>query len=188
MPRWGHGKHVTITVEGIRSMHELALRMAAFGKGFLIADGAIFVLSFLYLVIQMIRQGKVGTDQGQVVTTQGMMGNSDPGVRATSKQKVFYSRFKIVSMASLVKGTASRQDWYLVIGFNIAMIAFVFMFLGFGLILLPEDGDLGFGPGALIFAVFPFVVAPMILRMQYVDFTKTRERLERKRGPAMKRP
>jgi hypothetical protein len=188
MPRWVRDKCVTIMVEGIGSMHELALRMAAFGEEFLIVDGTIFAVSFLYLVIQMIRRGKVGTDQGQVVTTQGMMGNSDPAVRGISKQKVFYSRFKRVSMASLVKGTASRQDWYLVVGFNIAMLALVFMFLGIGLILLPEGHELGFAPSAIIFAIFPFVVAPMIIRMQYVDYMETRERLKCTRTQAMKRP
>ena len=169
-------------------MHELALRMAGFGKKFLIADGTIAALTFLYLVFQMIRRGEVGKDQGQVVTAQEMMGNPDPGVRGISRQKVFYSRLKRVSMASLVRGKASRQDWYLVIGFNIAMIAFVFMFLGFGLILLPEGDELGFAPGALIFAIFPFVVAPMMIKMQYVDYLKTREKLERERMGEMKRP
>jgi hypothetical protein len=166
--------------EGVGSMHELALRMAAAGKTFLIADGIIFVSIFLYLIIQAIQRGKAGKDNGTVVTTREMIGNTDPTARGISKQKVFYSRTKFVTMASLAKGTASRQDWYFVIGFNIAMLAFVFLFLGFGLISLPDGRELGFDPKALVFAGFPFVVAPMMVKMQYDDYVKTRAKLKQK--------
>src|ERR1039458_945199 len=104
-------------------------------------------------MIQAMRSGKVGKDTGTVVTTDEVIGNTDPTVRGISKQKVIYSRTKFVTMASLAKRTASRQDWSFVIGFNIAMVSFVFLFLGFGLISLPEGRDLGFDPQALIFAV-----------------------------------
>jgi len=171
-------------------MHELALRMAVFGKKFLIADVTLFASTGLFLVIQMIRGGKVGEDQGHVVTTNDLMGNTDPAMRGVSKQKVFYSRGKFITMASLVKGTASKQDWYFVIGFNLAMASFVFMFLGIGLTLLPGDGgDLGFNPAGLLFAAFPFITIPILIKGQYKDYKKKeREKLDRDRTGAMKRP
>jgi hypothetical protein len=51
----------------------------------------LFVSTGLFMVIQMIRGGKVGEDQGHVVTTNDLMGNTDPAMRAISKQKVFYT-------------------------------------------------------------------------------------------------
>jgi hypothetical protein len=139
-------------------------------------------------MIQAMRSGKVGKDTGTVVTTDEVIGNTDPMVRGISKQKVIYSRTKFVTMASLAKRTASRQDWSFVIGFNIAMVSFVFLFLGFGLISLPEGRELGFDPQALIFAVFPFVVAPIMVKVQYDDYLKTRARLKQKGTRVIKDP
>jgi hypothetical protein len=167
--------------ERIASMHELALRMATFGKEFIIADVTLFVTTGLFLVIQMIRGGKVGNDQGHAVTTSDLMGNTDSAMRGISKQKVFYSRTKFVTMASLVKGTASKQDWYFVIGFNLAIMPFVCIFLGVGLTLLPDGEDLAFNPLGLLFAAFPFVTIPILIKGQYKDYKKTQEKLNHKR-------
>ena len=169
-------------------MHELALHLAALGKRFLIADVTIFVTTFLFLMAQLIRGGQVGEDQGHVVITNNLMGNTDPAMRGISKQKVFYSRTKRVTMASLLKGTASKQDWYLVIGFNVAVVSFVFMFLGIGLTLLPDGDDLAFNPLGLIFAAFPLVTVPILIKGQYKDYKETREKLKRGHTGVMKRP
>lgn len=169
-------------------MHELALRMAVFGKKFLIADVTLFASTGLFLVIQIIRGGKVGEDQGHVVTTNDLMGNTDPAMRGVSKQKVFYSRTKFVTMASFVKGTASKQDWYFVIGFNLAMASFVCIFFGVGLTLLPDGGDLGFNPAGLLFATFPFVAVTILIRGQYKDYKKEREKLDHGRTQARNGP
>lgn len=163
-------------------MHELALRLASFGRIFLIADGAIFVCAFVYLIIQMARRGQVGEDQGKVVTVRGMFGNTDPTVRGISKQKVFYSRTKFVTVESLAKGTASRQDWLFVIGFNVVMVSFVMGFLGAGLIMFPEGREFGFSVRALFFIAFPLIFVPLLLRMQYSDYKETREKLTPKSG------
>jgi hypothetical protein len=166
---------------GIASMHELALRLSVFGEKFLIVDVTLFVTTGLFLVIQMIRRGKVGEDQGHVVTTNDLMGNTDPAMRGISKQKVFYSRTKFVTIASLVNGTASKQDWYFVIGFNLAVMSFVCIFLGVGLTLLPDGGDLGFNPVGLFFAAFPFATIPILIKGQYKDYKDAREKLDHKR-------
>ena len=168
-------------------MHEVALRLAAFGRIFLIADGAIFGSAFLYLMVQIARRGQVGEDQGKVVTTHDMLGSTDPAMRGISKKKVFYSRTKFVSTESLVKGTASRQDWIFVIGFNVVIISFVTGFLGAGLIMLPQGGELGFSVRALFFIAFPFIVVPMLCKMQYRDFKETRDELKLKATYAKER-
>lgn len=161
-------------------MHELALRLATFGRIFLIADVAMFVSTFAYLIIQVARRGKVGEDQGKIVTTHDVFGSTDPSMRGISKKKVFYSRTKFLSMESLVKGTATRQDWIFVIGFNVVMISFVMIFLGVGLILLPQGRELGFSVRALLFIAFPLVAVPILIRRQLNDYKQTRERLRRK--------
>lgn len=62
-------------------MHELAIRLAGLGRIFLIAGGAIFVSAFVYLMIQIARRGRVGDDQGQVVTTHDVFGSTDRAAR-----------------------------------------------------------------------------------------------------------
>lgn len=159
-------------------MHELAIRLAVLGRIFLIGDVAIFVSALVYLIIQIARKGELGKDQGHVVTTHDMYGSTDPMVRGVSKEKVFYSRVKSITVESLVKGTATRQDWKLVIGFNVVMLSFAMIFLGVGLALLPESRDLGLSPRAIFFMVFALVMTAMLIRVQYTAYKKTRERLK----------
>lgn len=168
-------------------MHELALRLAAFGRIFLIADGAIFLSALLYLIVQIARRGQVGEDQGKVIATPGMFGNTDPTVRGISKKKVFYSRTRFVTTESLAKGTAPKQDWIFVIDFNVVLLSLLLGFFGTGLIILPDGGELGFSVRALFFIAFPLVAAPMMLKMQYDDFKETREKLKQKATHAKER-
>lgn len=162
-------------------VHEIALQLAAFGRPFAIVNGIIFASSFVYLIILVIRKGKVGEDQGRVVTRRRMVGDplrSTPGV---SKEKVPYSRSKFVTIESLVDGTASNDDWRLAIGINASMFFFMLMFVGIGLSFLPRGGDLPFWPGALLFIAFPFMFTAVLIKSQYKDYKKAREKLERKR-------
>jgi hypothetical protein len=58
------------------------------------------------------------------------------------------------------------------------------IFLGLGLVYLPEGDDLPFSPLALIVICFPLVVAPLAIRMQYSDYKKTRAKLDQQPGEA----
>lgn len=100
-----------------------------------------------------------------------------------SKKKILYSRTKFVSMESLIKGAATRQDWMLVIGFNLVMISFAMVFLAVGLILLPQSRDFGFSPRGMFFIVFALLMEAMIIRVQYKDYKETRGKLKRKAMP-----
>jgi hypothetical protein len=155
-------------------MHEFMLRVAAFGRIFLIADGIVFGCSLVYvfgsslvyLLLQLIRKRNSG-DQGYAVTTD----------ETIARETVLESREDYVSMESLATGYASRQDWAMAIGFNVAFVSFVMMFLGLGLVYLPEGDGLPFSPLALVCICFPLVVAPLAIRMQYSDYKKMREKL-----------
>jgi len=103
-------------------MHALAFKLAKIGWLFLVVDLAIFVGVMIALIVYTLRRGKSDEDEGRVITTSSLPGNLDPTIRGVSKEKVFVSRSKFVSMQSLVNGTATKQERAFAIGITVALI------------------------------------------------------------------
>jgi len=157
-------------------MHSLAFKLAKIGWLFLVVDLAIFVGVMIALIVYTLRRGKSDEDEGRVITTSSLPGNLDPTIRGVSKEKVFVSRSKFVSMQSLVNGTATKQERAFAIGITVALISFSLIFPCAALISLPSAG-----PGILVFMLVPVAFAWSMWKTMYKDYREAAKNKQHRR-------
>lgn len=152
-------------------MSAIAERIAAFGWKFLAVDVSVFLVILVSLVIYGVRRGTPEEEEGEVVTDDSAMGSLRLAVSGRSKKKMLLSRSRYVSMNSLLKGTASREDWVVAAGIQTLLLCFALVFLSVAMILTPS-----MGPLAIVFAVIPGIWLFGIFRAQYDDYRNARKR------------
>jgi hypothetical protein len=113
--------------------------LAVAGKWILFAAVGIFVTTMIPLLIYALRKGEGGgTDVAPAIQPFGPYSPTRrrgitvyKGVR---KLKMVASRETYVSMETLLSGTATRAQWALFIGIQVALVCFWLVFVGIGLL------------------------------------------------------
>lgn len=156
--------------------------IAAAGQWVLLTAIGIFVSTMIALVIYAIRRGEPG-DLDVTPSMQPFGPYSPTGRRGITtykgvrKLKVFASRETYISMKSLVSGTATREQWAVVVGIQVVLVSFWLIFLGIGLMYLPsgKGWSLAFPgiTGLWLFGVF---------KAQWDDLVAARRKLARSSG------
>jgi hypothetical protein len=151
--------------------------IAAAGKWVLVAALGIFVPTMIALVIYAIRKGEP-VDAGVGPSLPPFGPGSSTGrtgtvaYRGRSTLKMLASRQTFVPMASLVRGTATREEWAVVAGIQVALISFWLIFLGVGLMHLSSSRGL-----SLAFPGVAGLWLARILKAQRDDYLAARRRL-----------
>jgi hypothetical protein len=92
--------------------------------------------------------------------------------KRASKFKVLTSRETFITMESLLSGTASWQDWAFFVGMEVLFVCFWLIFLGFGLMLLPNSH--GF---SLFFPAVSGLWLFNVFQVQWQDLNRARRKL-----------
>lgn len=134
------------------------------GKWILIGAVGIFVPTVAVLALYTIRKGERAgvTPAVQTYAPYAAYGR-------VAKLKAVAKRIEFISMESLVNGTATRTQWAVVIGIETALVCFFLIFLGLGLMELPNSSGLSL--------FFPAVVGLWLFRVfqaQWSDMTRAR--------------
>ena len=158
--------------------------MAVAVEWIMICSGGVFLLTLLALAVYTWRKGV--PDASEVKPTMRPFGAHSPsgqtGVtryRGRAKLKVLFSRrTEFLPMDSLVNGTATREEWAVVIGAQVAFVTFWLIFLGAGLMLVPGTNGL-----SLFLPVVVGLWLYGIFSAQWTDFKRAR----RKKAPSGKK-
>jgi hypothetical protein len=158
--------------------------IAAAGKWVLIAALGIFVPTMMALVIYALRRGEPA--DADLRPSLPPFGPGSPASRAgtvaywkRSKLKLLVSRQTFIPMESLVQGTATREEWAIVAGIQVALVSFWFIFLGVGLMHLSSSRGL-----SLAFPGVAGLWLSRIVKAQWSDFAAARRRLARSKEKA----
>ena len=123
-------------------MHLTLVTIAKVSETMLWVVGFLFVADFAAIILIVLRSGKVDQDEGRVVTNQGTITgnalNRTGGVnflgvsKYWGKEKILVDRSKFISDVSLVDGTATKSQRFLVHCAQLAFVLFwlLFVFIG----------------------------------------------------------
>src|SRR5208282_696782 len=131
-------------------MNLTLVTIAKFSEIMLWLVGFLFAADFAAIVLIIVRTGKVGPDEGRVVTEHGTgTGNAlnpSGGARGTIgagkyvvKEKILLSRSRYITDESLVDGTATKTERLLVYCAQMAFFLFWLLFVFIGLTLAPSN-------------------------------------------------
>jgi hypothetical protein len=158
--------------------------IASAGKWVLIAALGIFVPTMMALAIHALRKGEpADADVGPSLPPfgPGSLGGRTGTVayRGRSKLKLLVSRQTFIPMESLVQRTATREEWAIVAGIQVALVSFWFIFLGVGLMHVSSSRGL-----SLAFPGVAGLWLSRIVKSQWDDFVAARRRLARSKEKA----
>lgn len=156
--------------------------IAAAGIWVLLTAIGIFVPTMLALAIYALRKGEPGDTD--VVPSMPSFGPHGTGRRTgltayteAWRLKALASRQTFISMESLVGRTATRGQWAVVVGIQVALVCFWLIFLGVGLIYLP-----GSNGASLALPAITGIWLLRILKSEWDDLVAAREKLARSDG------
>jgi hypothetical protein len=117
----------------------------------------VLVADIAAMVIYTLRQGKSDDLKGKVVTENRpmtAMSLGRPPMMGRSKRKILFTKSEVVSMESLLDGSATFGERMMVLGIITAFISFFSVFLGVGLMLMKNlviSVLFPIGPGILVY-------------------------------------
>jgi hypothetical protein len=137
-------------------VNSLLVTIAKFSETMLWVVGTLFVADLAALMIVVVRSGKVDQEEGRVVDEQGPLSLEDRnamggevtfGGTGETKKKVFVSRSSFISDESLVDGSATKSQRFIVLGIKLAFLLF-WLLIVFGMLsVLPSN------PFAVLFMI-----------------------------------
>lgn len=148
----------------------------------------IFVPTMLALAIYALRRGE--PDEAPVTPTMQPFGphpatGRPTGLTATrwrSRVRLLAGRRTMITMDSLVNGTATRAERVVVVGINVALVSFWLIFLGIGLLMLPTTSGI-----SLVLPVVTGLWLFNAMKSQWDDLAAARRRRDRRAGRARRR-
>lgn len=143
-------------------MSEALAAISVTGEWILIVAAGIFVPTIAALGIYTLRKGeRADADVKYRVPPfapyDARGGATSVAYKGVAKLKTAARRTEFISMESLVNGTATRAQWAVVVGIGTALVAFFLIFLGLGLMQLPNSNGLSL--------FFPAVVGLWLFRI-----------------------
>lgn len=154
-------------------MVEWPAAISVLGKWILIVAAGIFVPTMVALGIYTIRKGERADvkSAAQPLGPYAATGRSAViAYKSAAKLKAVAQRTEFISIESLLNRTATRAEWAVVIGIETALVCFFLIFLGLGLMQLPNSSGLSL--------FFPAVAGLWLLRIfkaQWSDLRRTRK-------------
>jgi hypothetical protein len=137
-------------------VNSLLVTIAKFSETMLWVVGALFVVDLAALIIVAVRSGTVDQEEGCVVDEQGPLSGDDRNAMGgdvtfagtgQTKKRVFLSRSLFISDESLVDGTATKSQRFIVHGIKLAFLLF-WLLVVFGMLsVLPSN------PLAVLFVI-----------------------------------
>jgi hypothetical protein len=133
-------------------MDSLVVTVAPYSLVAAAVFGLLFVVDLLAMMIYVSRSGKIGPEEGHVVTENRPLTTSDvatmggtgaPGGRYWGKHKVFLSRSTYITDMSLVDGTATNAQRRLAHGIQLGLVLFGLAFVCLAISLLPSQPVFG---------------------------------------------
>jgi hypothetical protein len=138
------------------SLNSLLGTVAKFSETMLWVVGPLFLADLAALIIIVLRSGTVDQDEGCVVDEQGPLSQADRNAMGgdvtfagtgQTKKRVFVSRSSFISDESLVDGSATKSQRFIVHGIKLAFLLF-WLVVVFGMLsVLPSN------PIAVLFVI-----------------------------------
>ena len=143
--------------------------MLGIAVGIMVVDGTL-------LAIYTLCRGRTDAEEGKTITVDQPMSPMRLrgfGIgRKWSRQNVLVSRRSDhISIESLVDGTATLAERFVVFGINVFIVCFVLLFYGFGLLFLDES------PLVIFLPLFVSVWAFNLFKDVYNDYRQARKNI-----------
>lgn len=157
-------------------MDSLLVSMATFSEIAMYVFILLFVVDLLTMCIYVMRSGRADPEEGKVITEDRALtandsisvgGSGVSGGRYWGKRKVFASRSLFITDISLVDGTATKAQRFLVRGIKLGAILFWLAWVFGGLAVLPSQPVLGIG--VIVVLTFAFIQSVRMVRKGRAD-------------------